>query len=196
MTGRERFFAPHRTVIIGVVFVLAMVALVAARGPAFVQRIYHPLAYEDAIALASARHHVDPYLLTAVIAVESGFKSDIVSSHGAVGLMQVLPTTAEEMFRKGDAGGADAPPTRLSTPEVNLEYGAAYLSQLLRRFDDTRTALAAYNAGPATVARWLKRPGGGKITYADVSFPETKRYVKRVLVEVYYYRRLYAEAFK
>jgi soluble lytic murein transglycosylase len=196
MTSRERLFAPHRLAIVGVVVALAALALVASRGPVFIQRMYHPLANEKAIAAAAARHGVDPYLVAAVVAVESGFKADAVSSHGAVGLMQVLPSTAEELFREGDAGGTDAPPSRLSAPDVNLEYGTAYLSQLLRRFEDTRTALAAYNAGPATVATWLKRPGGGKITYADVSFPETLRYVKRVLREVYYYRRLYPEAFK
>jgi soluble lytic murein transglycosylase len=196
MTARERLFAPHRLAIAGVVALLAIVALVASRGPSFIQRFYHPLAYEKAIAAASARHGVDPYLVAAVVAVESSFRPDAVSSHGATGLMQVLPSTAEELFREGDAGGSAAPPTALLSPEINLEYGAAYLSQLLRRFEDTRTALAAYNAGPATVATWLKRPGGGKITYADVSFPETKRYVKRVLREVYYYRRLYPEAFK
>ena len=196
MTARDRLFAPHRIAIVGVVVVLAAVALLAARGPAFIQRLYHPLSYQEAIAASSARHGVDPYLVAAVVAVESGFRPDIVSSHGAVGLMQVLPSTAQELFREGDAGSASAPPTKLTSPEANLEYGTAYLAGLLRRFDDTRTALAAYNAGPTTVATWLKRPGGGKITYADVSFPETKRYVKRVLREVYYYRRLYPEAFK
>lgn len=196
MTARERPLAPYRLAIAGVVVALAVVAVLAARGPLWVQRLYHPLSYEKSIAAAAARNRVDPWLVAGIVSVESGFKPDQVSRHGAIGLMQVLPSTAEELYREHDAGGPGSPPSKLSDPDVNLEYGTAYLGQLMERFDDTRTALAAYNAGPATVAKWLKRPGGGKITYADVSFPETKRYVKRVLREVYYFRRLYPEAFK
>jgi soluble lytic murein transglycosylase len=187
--------APHRLGIAAVVLVLALVALVAARGPVWLQRLYHPLRYQTEIAQASSRHGVDPYLVAGVIASESGFDAGIVSRAGAVGLMQVLPSTARELSASGEVrNGAD--PSQLTSPAVNAEFGAAYLGQLMRRFDDTRTALAAYNAGPATVAKWLHRPGGGKITYADVAFDETKRYVKRVLLEAHYYKLLYPEAFK
>ena len=195
MTARDRFLAPHRLWIAAVVVVLAFVALIAARGPAWIQRLYHPLRYEAEIAQASRRHGLDPYLVAGVMVSESGFDPEIVSRAGAVGLMQVLPSTAEELSRSGEVH-LDADASQLTSPSVNAEFGAAYLGQLMRRFEDTRTALAAYNAGPATVAKWLQRPGGGKITYADVAFPETKRYVKRVLREAHYYKLLYPEAFK
>ncbi len=196
MSGRQRFFAPHRLLIGGVVVLLAVVALVAARGPAWIQRLYHPLRFEAQIGKAARSHGVDPYLVAGVIEVESGFKPDIVSKHGAVGLMQVLPSTAEEIKSRGNSSADPSSGALLSDPATNIDLGTYYLGQLLREFDDTRTALAAYNAGPSTVAKWLERPGGKKITYADVAFPETKRYVKRVLLEAYLYRRLYPEAFK
>jgi soluble lytic murein transglycosylase len=192
---RDRLLAPHRLAIAAVVVVLAFVTLMAARGPAWLQRVYHPLRYQAEIAQASRRHGVDPYLVAGVMAAESGYDAAIVSRAGAVGLMQVLPSTARELSGAGDVGSW-ASPSQLASPPVNAEFGAAYLGRLMRRFEDTRTALAAYNAGPATVAKWLHRPGGGKITYADVAFPETKTYVKRVLLEAHYYRLLYPEAFK
>lgn len=196
MTGRERLLAPHRLAIAAVVASLALVALVAARGPVFIQRLYHPLRYESQIRQAARRHGVDPYLVAGVVAAESGFDADIVSRAGAVGLMQVLPDTARELSGSRPAGiPAGTRPSDLASPTVNIEYGTAYLGRLLARFDDTRTALAAYNAGPSTVSKWLRRPGG-KITYADVAFPETKRYVKRVLREAHYFKELYPEAFQ
>jgi soluble lytic murein transglycosylase len=195
VTQRERLLAPHRLAIAAVVVALALVALIAARGPAWLQRLYHPLRYQPEISAAARRHGVDPFLVAGVIASESGYDASIVSRAGAIGLMQVLPSTARELSAAGVVhAGANA--SQLTSPAVNVEYGTAYLGQLMRRFDDTRTALAAYNAGPATVAGWLHRPGGGKITYADVAFPETKRYVKRVLLEAHYYKLLYPEAFK
>lgn len=195
MTTRERLLAPHRLGIAAIVVALAFVALIAARGPAWLQRLYHPLRYQPEISAAASRHGVDPFLVAGVIASESGYDASIVSRAGAVGLMQVLPSTADELSRSGEVHmGVKA--SELTSPAVNVEFGAAYLGQLMRRFDDTRTALAAYNAGPATVDKWLHRPGGGKITYADVAFPETKRYVKRVLLEAHYYKLLYPEAFK
>ncbi len=200
MTERTRLLAPHRLVIGGAVVLLATVALVAARGPAWLQRLYHPLVYQSEIRRSAARFRIDPYLVAGVIQVESGFKPAQVSRHGAVGLMQVLPSTAEEVRNRhepvGFLAGRPVLPEDLKDPATNIDFGTAYLGELLRQFDDTRTALAAYNAGPATVDKWLKRPGGKKIAYVDVAFPETKSYVKRVLLEVYLYRRLYPEAFR
>jgi soluble lytic murein transglycosylase len=193
---RSRPFAWYRVAILLVVVVLGAVTLLANRGPLWFQRYYHPLQNQAEIAAASKRFGVDPYLIAGVMKVESGFDADIVSRKGAVGLMQVLPSTAEELHTDAKLGLPSPTPAVLRDPAANTLFGTAYIGQLIEDFDDTRTALAAYNAGPNNVEKWLHRPGKQKITYADVAFPETKRYVKKVLFEAYYYRRLYPEAFK
>ncbi|GAB3203400.1 hypothetical protein GCM10027261_44780 [Geodermatophilus arenarius] len=114
--------------------------------------------YADLFTAAGARHGVDPALLAAVAKVESGFDSSAVSPAGATGLMQFMPATAQGL-------GVDA-----GDPASSIDGAARYLRQLTDRFGSTDLALAAYNAGPGTVARH-----GGIPPYA-----ETRSYVRKV----------------
>ena len=108
------------------------------------------------------RWGVDPLLLAAMVETESGFNAEAVSLQGALGLMQVLPETAD-LFRP-----VDDP----MDPTINVEVGARYFASQLRLFDgDLPLALAAYNAGPGNVMRFAGIP----------PFRETRRYVRRVL---------------
>ena len=109
---------------------------------------------------------IDPALLMAIAKVESSFNPKAISSKGALGLMQLLPTTAKLV-------GVRDP----FNPLENLKGGALYLKRLLEEFKDLPLALAAYNAGPEKV-----RAYGGIPPY-----PETQQYVKTVL----YYYNLY-----
>ena len=115
-----------------------------------------------ALAIAAARRHgLDPNLVLAVVAVESGFQADAVSHKGAQGLMQLMPATAR------DLGVADA-----FDPAQNLDGGTRYLRMLVARYGgDLGKALAAYNAGPGAVTRH-----GGVPPYR-----ETHHYIDRVL---------------
>jgi len=114
---------------------------------------------EPVIARAASRNKLDPDLIKAVIQAESGFRTDAVSKAGAMGLMQLMPQTAQEL-------GVDP-----MDPEEAIEGGARYLRQQLDRFGDIEMALAAYNAGPGAVAR-----------YGDVPpYAETRRFVSKVL---------------
>jgi len=120
---------------------------------------------------ASARHGIDYALLQALIATESGFDSRAVSPKGAVGLMQLIPPTAE---RYGVRAGKDASiQKKLTDPVVNIRAGASYLSDLITMFPgQLELALAAYNAGEGAVQR-----AGNKIP----NYPETKNYVRTVM---------------
>lgn len=120
---------------------------------------------------ASARHNIDPHLLTALIATESGFRSDAVSPKGALGLMQVMPDTAD---RYGvSAATRAAQMTRLFDPVQNLRAGTRYLRDLLNLFEGSlELALAAYNAGEGAVQR-----AGNRIP----AYRETQNYVRTVL---------------
>ncbi|TNF55900.1 MAG: lytic transglycosylase domain-containing protein [Burkholderiales bacterium] len=120
---------------------------------------------------AAREHAVDYDLLKAVIATESGFNARAVSHRGAVGLMQLMPSTAAELGVQASASQTLA--ERLTDPRTNVQAGARYLAQQLVRFDGRlELALAAYNAGAGAVLR-----AGRRVP----DFPETQQYVRKVL---------------
>ncbi len=190
--SREHPLALHRAVPVIVIVVLGAVLLLALRGPVWWQRAYHPLNYETSIAANATRHGLDPYLVAAVINAESGFDRTQVSSAGAVGLMQLMPSTAAEVgAAEGIEGTIDA--DRLKVAELNIAIGTRHLADLLGKYTETETALAAYNAGSGNVDRWITE--GQTSTLTAAGFPETRAYVERVLAEEARYRKLYPEAF-
>lgn len=117
----------------------------------------------EMLAKAGAAHDIDVELLASVVKAESNFRVDAVSRVGARGLMQLMPGTAHDLGVQ-DVGRADQ----------NIAGGTAYLDSLLKMYkDDVRLALAAYNAGPAAVARYHGVP----------PYRETRAYVNRVINE-------------
>lgn len=128
-------------------------------------------------------------LLFAIMRQESGFDPEVVSPAGAVGLMQLLPRTAqriaEEIQQTGDI--------RLEEPRTSLRLGAAYFRRLLDFFDQNLVlAIAAYNAGPAAVSLWLKHAGHPSVELfaARIPYAETQKYVERVMANLLVYRHL------
>jgi len=120
---------------------------------------------------AAQAHHLDLTLLQALVAAESGFDPQAVSPKGAIGLMQVIPATAERFGVTGDARAPVA--QKLTDPRTNIRTGTRYLRHLLNLFEGKLDlALAAYNAGEGAVQR-----AGNRIP----DFRETQNYVKTVL---------------
>jgi len=181
-----------RIALIAVVTVLAGATFLYLRGPASWQRFYYPLSFSPQIAESSARHEVSPYLIAAVINAESKWKPDTNSAAGAVGLMQILPSTAEDLARAGSVDAEKFPLDSLSDPAVNIEYGTAYLRYLVNRYHEIETVLAAYNAGLRHADEWKAK--GGDIR-AAIEFPETRHYVLRVMRGKDRYTELYPDAF-
>lgn len=112
----------------------------------------------EAIVVEARRHQLDPWLVLAVIQVESQCYHLAVSPVGAIGLMQLLPATAEEVARRNDVAwhGDDT----LYDPVTNVKLGTAYLKDLSRRFGSVSTALAAYNWGPGRIRSRLRKGDG------------------------------------
>lgn len=190
--SREHPLAPHRVVPVALVALLALVAFAAIKGPVWYQRMYYPLKYADIIGPTARRTGLDPYLVTSVIHAESGFDQNIVSKAGAVGLMQVMPETANDIMPGRKGGGVTA--GQLKQPAYNVDIGSRYLVRLEARYHgDTAMALAAYNAGLVNADRWAKAKAGP--LGPDV-FPETRRYVKKVLADRDTYARLYPGVFR
>lgn len=109
-----------------------------------------------AIVREARRNGLDPLLVAAVIRVESGFDLFAVSPAGAMGLMQVMPETGRYWAKQ--RGQKLARKTDLFDGELNIELGASYLADLIRRFGRVETALVAYNAGPTAARRILSNP--------------------------------------
>ncbi|HEV8662463.1 MAG TPA: transglycosylase SLT domain-containing protein [Candidatus Methylomirabilis sp.] len=162
--------------------------------PAFWELLY-PLAYWDAVQELSAARGVDPHLVAAVMREESAFGSAAVSRAGARGLMQLMPATARRVARA--LALPDPHPEGLHAPTVNLTLGTAYLAQVLEDFGgNLPLALAAYNAGPQAVRRWLQEiPAADPDRFIEaIPYAETREYVKRVLASYHRYQALYAQA--
>ncbi len=150
--------------------------------PGWWARLWYPLRYEQIVRGHAANYRLDPALLAAVIYQESKFRADAKSSSGAIGLMQLLPGTAEGIAVH--TGGTKFVVSDLYDPELNVRYGSWYLRHLLDKYRNERTALAAYNAGQDNVDRWLRRGRG-------IEFAETRAYVDRVERLKGIYRRAY-----
>ena len=123
----------------------------------------------------SGRHGIDPGLLLSIILSESGFRADAVSEKGAVGLMQLLPSTAEAAAREMDLEwGGDA---RLLDPRTNIVLGTYYFRKLMDVFDDdVSLALTAYNKGPGYV---LRMQASGVMEATAANFPSA--YAEQVM---------------
>lgn len=159
-------------------------AWVVTAQPEWYQRLRYPLRYEAIVNAHARNYDLPPALLAAVIYTESRFDASARSDAGAMGLMQLLPETAEGIAVR--TGGDRFVVDDLLDPEINVRYGSWYLRHLLDRYDDLRTALAAYHAGQGNVDEW-RRNGVG------IQFPETRSYVDRVLHAEHVYAEAYAD---
>ena len=163
------------------------------RSPRLVRAAY-PLPYRDLIFDEAARHEVDPFLMAALMRQESAFDAEIVSSAGAVGLMQVMPATGRELARRGGPQPFSA--TALRVADVNLRLGSRYLAQMLGRYDgQLPLVLSAYNAGPSRANRWRRLPEASDLQRFTERIPffETRNYVKSVERNLRIYRWLYGD---
>jgi soluble lytic murein transglycosylase len=161
---------------------VAVAAIVAPGVDKAVKEIALPLRHEDIIRQQAADKGLDPALIAGVIYTESRFR-DQTSHAGAKGLMQILPSTADDNARK--SGGTAFVQGDLADPQVNISYGSFYLRYLLKRYGGSEVlAIAAYNAGEGRVDRWIfdARHNGEEFDHLrHIPFPETRHYVEQVL---------------
>lgn len=181
-------------VLAGLATAVALIVTGRTVVPVVSGRIY-PIHYRDHIARVAESYDLDPYMVAAVAQTESGYDPQAVSPAGAVGLMQLMPATAEWITTL-DSWQGDGDPV-LTDPVDSLELGACYLQYLANTFGDgTRPALAAYNAGQGTVGEWIEEAGGVEsFDLTDIKFPETRDFVERVEYYWKLYARVHPEAF-
>jgi soluble lytic murein transglycosylase len=181
-------------VVIAAVLVAAGLVIHSAK-PAWYAKLWYPMNYSAAINREAGATGLDPALIAALIWRESDFEPASESHRGAVGLTQVLPSTAREI-----AAAHNAPVGRaadLADPEVNIAFGAWYLRQLIDRNNGSvEDGLAAYNAGAGNLTKWKQQALASGHTFRvpeDIPFPETKAYVEDILDAWSIYRRTYED---
>lgn len=153
-------------------------------------KIVYPTKYEEYVYKYSQEYNVDPLLVFAIIKAESNFKPNVVSKSGAVGLMQLLNSTAEDTARKLKLEYNTK--ENLYNPETNINIGTKYFSTLYEKYQNVTIALTAYNAGSGNVDKWLengtlKKDGSNA---EDIPFKETNNYVRKILRDYEVYKEL------
>lgn len=174
---------------------MLLVSAILNKGVTRALKNVYPLKHANTIADASIEFGVDVFLVAAVIKVESNYREAVVSRKGAVGLMQILPSTAGEAAMR--VGLVDYTTEDLYKPDVNIRLGTWYLGHLLCMFEgDLDYALMAYNGGPRNVQQWHDggqiEPGGD---LGAIPFRETREFVRKIKRTIPIYKKLYAKEF-
>ncbi len=158
----------------------------------FQKKYLYPFPYQDIVYRFALENEIDPFLVAGVIRTESKFIAQARSVKGALGLMQMMPETANWV-----AGQLDYPDfvlSELENPEVNIRLGTWYLSSLRKEFKGNEVlVLAAYNGGRGNVRQWMNQYGW-TMAFTDVGqipFRETREYVGKVLYSKKRYQELY-----
>ncbi len=141
--------------------------------------ILYPIKYSNSVENVCAEFNIPQYTLYALINTESGFNPNAKSNAGAIGLTQILPSTAEYICVKNNI---DYSSFDLYNPSDNICLGSMYLRYLFDRFDNRYTALCAYNAGETIVRSWLNdtRYSYDQTSLYNIPYKETANYINKI----------------
>lgn len=155
-----------------------------------------PIPFKNIVNEEASVREISPFLMMSLMRQESRFKQKIISSAGAIGLMQLMPSTARSVARKINVKSISK--RSLTDPKINILLGSEYLKLLFAQFNDSALlTTASYNAGPSRSKKWKKslitEISGAAFT-ESIPFDETREYVKSVLSGAVMYSRLYDDA--
>ena len=174
------------------VILLAFIVYFVSQIEPVKKKYIYPYPYQETVTFYAQANGISPALAASVIMHESKFTEHVHSPRGAIGLMQLMPETAE--WIAGQLGEKGFSLQRLHEPEMNIRFGTWYLAQLQREFDGNLIlTLAAYNAGRGVVHEWMEE-NDWPPDFKDISaipYPETRIYVERVLKDKTHYETLY-----
>jgi soluble lytic murein transglycosylase len=153
------------------------------------QPLLYPTPYLEWVHYYSKKHTVPAAMIMAVMREESLFKTQSVSKAKAVGLMQIMPQTGQEIATQLGVTWSGA--QDLKDPKINIQFGTYYLSRLYKQFGNWELALMAYNAGPNRVKQWQKKYSTNDMDWFLLMVPynETKHYVKHALQSYFMYQK-------
>ncbi len=151
----------------------------------------HPMKFENEIKSYAEEFDLPPALIASVINAESSFNENARSKKNALGLMQIKLSTANYLCElKGENNITEE---QLLKPQTNIKFGCEYLNYLSKKFSDTDTILAAYNAGETIVRTWLNSGiysmDNKKLNY--IPYEETRNYVEKINKNLKFYEKVY-----
>ena len=152
----------------------------------------YPAGYSQIIKNYTVKYQLDPFILYSLILQESRYKPDAVSNAGALGIMQIMPSTASRVAKSIDLTPFSS--QILMDPQINLGIGTWYFKQLMVKYKGNYVlSLAAYNAGEKSVDQWLAHSTDCNTDefIEDIPFPETRHYVKSILSNLVAYSMIY-----
>ncbi len=188
---KEELFSKKNTIIL-----LLLCFVFFAIQTTWLWQLMYPIKYEEEITKYTQQFDTDPFLVLAIIQVETRFKEDIISKKGAIGPMQIMPDTAIWIIEQGDFSPYSM--EYLSKPEVNIALGSWYLSTMYKQYNQNILAtIAAYNAGPGNVNKWLVEGvwDGTSDNIYQIPYGETRHYIQRVLFFYDRYQTIYEKVF-
>jgi len=151
----------------------------------------YPQKYSEYVDKYAAENELDPLLIYSIIKAESNFKENAKSNSNAIGLMQVMLTTAQEIGKTLEI--EEITEEKLCEPETNIEIGTKYFKSLLDKYDNYNLAIIAYNAGMGNLDKWLQEgiidEQGENIE--NIPFAETRNYVRKILRNYKIYSEIY-----
>ncbi len=155
----------------------------------------YPMVYKDIVYRQAKANTLDPFLILGLMREESALKENIISWAGAIGLMQLMPTTAKEQSEKMKL---PFDINRLIEPDYNITLGSAYLKRISEilsdlKFPDYILAVGAYNGGPGNMKQWVQQSETVSLDefIEEIPYEESRNYVKRVLSSYFTYKILY-----
>ncbi|MDU2065746.1 MAG: lytic transglycosylase domain-containing protein [Sporomusaceae bacterium] len=188
--GLRKWSWTRRIITLACIFMIA--SYVVYESEWFQKKYVYPLLYQNEIFRYAERHDLDPYLVAAVIRTESKFSHLARSPKGAMGLMQMMPDTAEWVAQEIKYPNFTV--DELNNPVVSIRFGTWYLASVEKEFGGNEVLmLAAYNGGRGNVKSWMKKYGWSNEFHEidEIPFKETREYVKKVLRDRETYRLLY-----
>ena len=178
--------------ITAIVLILCMI-IAFLNIPLRIQKIIYKKDYKEYVQKYAQEYNVDENLIYALIKAESNFNSNAKSSKDAIGLMQLMESTAQDVCKKTDLQiSSDELSEKLLEPDININIGTKYLSILIQKYGNIEIAITAYNAGIGTVDNWIEKgiinSDGSNVE--NIPYKETNNYVRKILRDYKIYTNL------
>ncbi len=181
-----------KLIIVIAIILLVIVFVFILKGK--ILKIIYPKTYKEIVSIYASEYNVEENLVFAVIKAESNFNKNAVSHKNAIGLMQIMEETAEDIAtRYGIDLDDENIEESIANVQNNINIGTKYLSILLEKYGNKEVAVAAYNAGTGTVDNWIEK----EIIKADgsdienIPYKETNNYVRKILRNYKIYQSIY-----
>lgn len=168
-----------KEILVAIIISITIILAVIGFKELMIKQMYKK-EYSEYVSKYSNEYKIDENLIYALIKAESNFKSNAVSASNAKGLMQLMYPTAEEIANKN---GIELTEENILEPDVNINLGTIYISELIDKYECVEIALAAYNAGSGNVDKWIKN-GVIKADGSDIEkipYKETNTYVRKIM---------------